>query len=196
MGTDRKNRIGLFGGSFDPIHRGHLLVAQAAVEELELDSLFFIPAARSPFKPDSKPIDSGQRARLIRLALAGHPDYGLDLQEIDRGGISYTIDTVRGYTSRYPGAEIHYLIGDDHVAKLRQWKDSEQLAALVRFAIIPRPGEAGHAVPHPFTGQRLKGWPMEVSSSGIRERVRAGLPIDHLVPGAVAEAIANNRLYL
>jgi nicotinate-nucleotide adenylyltransferase len=189
-------RIGLFGGSFDPIHCGHLLVAQAAMEELKLDRLFFVPAAQSPFKPDSEPASASERVRLIRLALAGCPRYEIDLTEIHRGGISYTVDTLREFAVRFPDAEIHYLIGDDHVAKLPAWKDAHKLAKQTRFAIIPRPGAEVVELPDPFHGRRLHGWPLGVSSSGIRERVKAGLTVDHLVPKAVAEAIRNNRLYL
>src|SRR5688500_14650213 len=97
-------RIGLFGGSFDPVHLGHLLVAPAALEELALERLFFIPAAQSPFKPASEPTPGAVRLRMLRLALAGRTRYEIDPQEIDRGGISFTIDTVRDYTRRFPGA--------------------------------------------------------------------------------------------
>src|SRR5512140_1257104 len=93
-------RIGLFGGSFDPVHLGHLLVAQAAREELALDRLFFIPAAQSPFKPDARPSLAPVRLRLLRLALAGQTSCEVDEQEINRGGVSYTIDTVRDYARR------------------------------------------------------------------------------------------------
>ncbi len=196
MEPRKLKRIGLFGGSFDPIHYGHLLVAQAAMEELELDRLFFVPAAQSPFKPDSKPTSANERVRLIRLALAGCPRYEIDLTEIQRGGVSYTIDTLREFAARFPDAEIHYLIGDDHVAKLPAWKDATELAKQTQFAIIPRPGAEVAPLQEPFCGRRLQGWPLGVSSSDIRKRVKAGLIIDHLVSKAVAEAIRNNRLYL
>ena len=94
-------RIGLFGGSFDPVHLGHLLVAQAAREELELTNLFFIPAAQSPFKPETPPSPAQQRLRLLRLALAGKTWCEIDEQETRRGGVSYTIDTVRDYATRF-----------------------------------------------------------------------------------------------
>lgn len=196
METESLRRIGLFGGSFDPIHIGHLLVAQAALEELNLDRLFFVPAAQSPFKPDSRPMDASQRLRLIRLALAGHPKYEVDLQEIRRGGVSYTIDTLQDFGGRFPHSEIYYLIGDDHAGKLPAWKDAPKLAERTRFAIIPRPGSDAVELPPPFRGHRLNGWPLGVSSSGIRERIQKGLTIDHLVPKAVGEAIRNNQLYL
>jgi nicotinate-nucleotide adenylyltransferase len=189
-------RLALFGGSFDPIHMGHLLVAQAAREELGLGRLFFIPAAQSPFKPDQKPTAANERLRLLRLALVGKTCCEVDEQEIKRGGISYTIDTARDYARRFQGAEIFYLIGADNVAHLPKWREAVELARLVEFVVIPRPGQTEVPFPPPFRGRMLKGFPLGVSSSQIRARVKAGSPIDHLVPAAVAEAIRNNRLYL
>lgn len=189
-------RIGLFGGSFDPIHLGHLLVAQAAREELPLSRLFFVPAAQSPFKPGVTLAPANERLRLLRLALAGQTDCEVDDQEIRRGGVSYTIDTVRDYARRFSGAELFYLVGADHVAQLPKWRDAAELARLVQFVVIPRPGQAAAAFPPPFRGRALSGFPLGVSSSQIRERVKAGQPVDLLVGPAVAEAIRNNRLYL
>lgn len=189
-------RLGIFGGSFDPVHNAHLLVAQAAIEELELDRLLFVPAAQSPFKPDSQPAPANERLRLLRLALAGRPDFVIDDREIRRGGVSYTIDTVRDLRTRYPDAEMFCLVGADHVASLPKWKEADELARLIQFVAIPRPGSSGSTWPAPFRGVELKGFPLGVSSSEIRARVRAGKRIDLLVPATVAEAIANNRLYL
>jgi nicotinate-nucleotide adenylyltransferase len=189
-------RIALFGGSFDPVHMGHLLVAQAAREELDLSRLFFIPAAQSPFKPDRKPTAPSERLRLLRLALAGKTWCDVDEQEITRGGISYTIDTARDYHRRFQGVEIFYLIGADNVAHLPKWRESAELARLLEFVVIPRPGQTDVPFPAPFRRRMLQGFPLGVSSSQIRERVKAGSSIDHLVPAAVAEAIRNNRLYL
>jgi nicotinate-nucleotide adenylyltransferase len=189
-------KIGLFGGSFDPVHLGHLLVAQAAVEELGLDKLFFIPAAQSPFKPDSKPAPAFERLRLLRLALAGKTNCEIDAQEIQRGGISYTVDTLRVYAGKFPGANFFWLIGTDHVAKLNEWREPDELARLAEFVVIPRPGETPADFPAPFRGRALRGFPLAVSSLAIRARLKAGLPIEPLVPSAVAEAIRNYRLYL
>jgi len=220
-----RERIGLFGGSFDPVHCGHLLVAQAGCEELKLSRIFFIPAAQSPFKPEQTHAPAQQRLRLLRLALAGHPNYEVDDQEIRRGGTSFTIDTVCDYATRYPGAELFYLIGADHIPLLPKWRAAEELAGLVEFVAIPRPGDSsaveprsgppeagttsvtgetmrGQAVrapivaPAPFRVRRLVGFPFAVSSSQIRGRVRAGLPIAGLVPDAVTEAIRISGLYL
>ncbi len=189
-------KLGLFGGSFDPVHLGHLLVAQAAMEELGLDRLFFIPAAQSPFKPENKPAPPAERVRLLRLALAGSCHCEIDEQELRRGGVSYTIETVRDYTRRFPKAGLFYLIGADNAAKLNEWREAGELAKLAEFVTIPRPGGATANFPPPFRGRTLKGFPLGVSSSEIRARVKAGLPIDHLVPPAVAAAIGNSRFYL
>ena len=198
----------MFGGSFDPVHLGHLLVAQAAVEELGLDRLFFIPAAQSPFKPENHAAPAAQRLRLLRLALAGKTNCEVDDQEIQRGGVSYTVDTLGDYARRFPGAELFYLIGADNVAKLPEWREPAELARLAEFVVVPRPaGSSGFSraeppeggtpsFPAPFRGKYLKGFPLGVSSSQIRARVRAGLPIDSLVPSAVVEAIRGAGLYV
>lgn len=189
-------KIGLFGGSFDPVHHGHLLVALAACEELGLDRLYFIPAAQSPFKPQSQPAPANERVRLLRLALAGQTHYEIDEQELKRGGVSYTIDTVKDYVRRFPGEELYYLIGADHIALLPKWRSAEELAKLVHFVVIPRPGEAVATLPAPFRQHTLTGFALAVSSSQIRARIKAGWTIEPLVPAAVAECIRNNRLYL
>ena len=194
--TGQGVRIGLFGGSFDPVHSGHLLVAQAACEEMSLARLFFIPAAQSPFKPQSAPAPTAERLRLLRLALAGQTRYEVDEQEISRGGTSFTIDTVRSYSARFPGVPNFYLIGADHVPTLPAWRDAEELARSVEFVVIPRPGQRSSPMPPPFCGRELAGWPLGVSSSQIRSRIKAGLSLQGLVPDPVAEAIRNSKLYL
>jgi len=210
-------KLGLFGGSFDPVHLGHLLVALAAREELALDRLYFIPATQSPFKSECPAAAAQERLRLLRLALAGQTWCEVDELEIRRGGISYTIDTARHFASRYPGDELFYLIGADHVAQLPKWREAGELARLVEFVVIPRPSEGivlptaipnavgaavgnlqpvATALPAPFRGRALRGFPVGVSSSQIRKRIQKGLSIELLVPAPVAEAIRNNRLYL
>ena len=172
------------------------MVAQAAREELELTRLFFIPAAQSPFKPDPTPAPGAVRLQLLRLALAGESGCEIDEQELRRGGVSYTIDTVRDYSQRFPGAGLFYLIGADHVGQLLHWREADALARLVEFIVIPRPGEMPVSAPESFRIRPLRGFPLGVSSSQIRERIRAGRPVDLLVGPAVAEAIRKNRLYL
>jgi nicotinate-nucleotide adenylyltransferase len=189
-------KLGLFGGSFDPVHFGHLLVAQAAVEELGLDKFIFIPAALSPFKLEYTLAPDAIRLQLLRLALAGKSTCEIDEQEVRRGGISYTVDTLRDYVKRFSGAEIFYLIGADNAAKLNEWREPAELAKLAEFVAVPRPGCAPAVFPQPFRGRTLKGSPFDVSSSQIRARVKAGLPIEYLVPPFVAGAIRAARLYV
>ena len=188
--------IGIFGGSFDPVHNGHLLVARAAMEELSLDRLFIVPAARSPFKPEQQPAAADVRLRLLRLAFAGENRCELDTQELDRDGVSYSIDTLDEYTNRYPEAKLHYLIGADHVPTLPQWREAKRLAKLARFVVVPRPGQEVAEFPEPFGGQALQGWPFEVSSSNIRQRLALGQAIDGLVPPVVAESLKHSNPYL
>lgn len=189
-------KLGIFGGSFDPVHIGHLLVAQAAVEELGLDRLFFIPAAVSPFKPENKMVSGAIRLQLLRLALAGKTNCEIDGQEIKRGGISYTIETLRDYAKRFPGAQLFCLIGADNAAKLNEWREADELAKLAEFVAVPRPGEPASEFPKPFRGRMLKGFPIEISSSQIRARAKANLPIENLVPPFVKDAIYAAKIYV
>jgi nicotinate-nucleotide adenylyltransferase len=188
-------RLGLFGGAFNPVHLGHLLVAEAAIEELALDKLFFIPASRSPFKQGDETAPAELRLRWLRLALAGRACYEIDQQEIQRGGVSYTIDTARHYAKRFPDAELYCLIGADNVHKLSDWRNVEELSKLLKFAAVPRPGQPSPIFPKPFTGTTLKGFPLDISSLRIRARVKSGLPIDYLVPPQVADAIRDSAAY-
>jgi len=189
-------RLGLYGGAFNPVHLGHLLVAQAAIEELGLDRLFFIPAAISPFKQNIQPASGEARLRWLRLALTGKTNCEVDDQEIRRGGVSYTIETARNYAKKFPQAKLFYLIGADNVAKLNEWREANELAKLLEFAAVPRPGETLPDFPKPFRGKALKGFPFEVSSLEIRERVKTGRPIESLVPPFVAQAISDDKAYL
>lgn len=188
-------RIGLYGGSFDPVHWGHLLVAHAALEELSLDRLVFLPASQSPFKPGTTPAPGSVRSRMLRTALAGEPHFAVDESELRRGGISYTIDTVLALTAEQPTAELFWLIGADHVPTLPKWRAADQLANLVTFVVIPRPGQPDTSLPPPWRLLHLAGWPLKLSSSEIRQRVASGKSIAHLVPPGVAEIIEGEGCY-
>lgn len=189
------NRIGLYGGSFDPVHLGHLLVAHAACEELALDRIVFIPAARSPFKPASQPAPDVLRLRWLRIALAGEPRFDVDDWELLRGGTSYSIDTVRHFRQNHPDARLCWLIGADHLPSLPLWREAHALAEQVEFVVIPRPGNPPQHPGPPFRIRELRGWPLAVSSSEIRQRLRAGLRVDHLVPPHVGAALDEAKAY-
>ena len=170
-------------------------MAQAALEELSLERLVFIPAAQSPFKPGLEPAPAAARLRWLRIALAGRPEFAVDDLEVLRGGVSYTIDTVRTFSASAPGAALFWLIGADHVSTLPRWREAETLAGLVTFVVIPRPGCAETVLPPIYRLQTLRGWPLAVSSSELRDRIRAGQSVAHLVPPGVAEAIAEAGAY-
>jgi len=191
-------RIGLFGGSFDPVHLGHTMVARAALVEVELDQLFIIPAAQSPFKPEQSPAPAADRLAWLRLAFEDEPRCEIDAQEIERAGVSYTIDTVRDYAARFPEAELFYLIGADHVPTLPEWREAAALADAVTFVVVPRPGELETGVaefPLSFRGTVLRGKPAAISASDLRKRLRAGESIENFVPPAVAAALNVKHCY-
>lgn len=189
-------RVGIFGGSFDPVHLGHLLVAQAAREEMGLDRLIFVPANRSPFKQANDPASVSLRMRMLRLALTGLSWCTLSEVEVERGGVSYTVDTVRHLASQLTASRLFLLIGEDNLSGLSDWKDAHLLKQMVEFLVIPRPRGGRPSVLEGITLHELKGWPLDLSSSVIRQRVRDGLSVDHLVPPGVADVIRHNRLYL
>ncbi len=189
-------RIALFGGSFDPVHNGHLLVARAACEELGVEQIVFVPASQSPFKPDRLLAASEHRLAMLRLSLAGWTNGVVDDRELRRGGISYTVDTVRELIAAKGATECVCLIGADHVPYLPSWREALVLAELASFAAVPRPGEAPLEGPAPFRVTWLKGVPFGVSSSEIRARIGSGLPVDLLMNTAAADYAHRNRLYL
>jgi nicotinate-nucleotide adenylyltransferase len=172
------------------------MVAQSALEELDLHRFYFIPAARSPFKPDLNPAPAESRLQLLRLALAGMTACEVDEQEVRRGGTSYTVDTVRRYAAAHPAAALHLVVGADHVPSLPAWRNAEELATLVTVTVVPRPDSREGPLPSPFKGAWLKGCPLAVSSSEIRNRIGRGLPVELFTGPVVAEALRKNRLYL
>lgn len=184
----RKN-VGLFGGSFDPVHHGHLILARDAMESLGLDRVVFIPAWVSPHKLDYPPVDAELRCEMLKAAIAGEARFSIELCEIERGGPSYTIDTVRYLMARSPDTDFHYLIGDDNLAALGTWHEIDALRRLVRFAVLARNG-ADVGEEFPVVARRL-----DISSSQIRNRVAAGLSVRYLLPDNVCDIIERHGLY-
>jgi nicotinate-nucleotide adenylyltransferase len=184
-------RLGIFGGSFDPPHVGHLLVATDAFEALSLDHLAFVPAAAQPLKPGQA---AGPRHRLAmaKLLVGDDPRFSVDPIEIEREGLSYTVETLAAFAERHPGAERFFLVGTDVLASFRQWREPEQVLQLATLAVMQREGESGRV---PAGAVRVKTRRVDVSSTEIRERVRTGRTIRGFVPEAVAAYIAEQRLY-
>lgn len=182
-------RIALYGGTFDPVHHGHLILARDAIELLRLDRVIFIPAAISPHKLGTAPTPARLRSELLARAIEGEPRFELDECELHREGPSYTIDTVEAMHARHPGAEFFYLIGHDNVRKLHTWHRFEDLRALVQFAVFDREEcNAGHT--YPVLRRRV-----DISATEIRERIARGASIRYLVPETVREFIEQHHLY-
>lgn len=185
-------RVGLFGGTFDPIHLGHLILAQAALEELDLDRLIFIPAAISPFKTHLPPPASAlDRLEMIRRAIAGESRFSVDDRELQRVGPSYAIETVRSLMGDFPGVRFIYLIGADNVPDLVGWHESEELKNLIDFVVFQRSEDGGcKTMEFPVVKRRI-----DISSTEIRERLAKGLSVRYLLPSPVHDYITTQRLY-
>ena len=187
--------IAVFGGSFDPVHNGHVMIARSALAELELDRLIVMPAAQSPFKPDQALAPAAARMEMLRAAFSGEPEIEISSWELDRGGVSYSIETLRALAAEHPEAQLFYLIGADHVATLPQWREADALAAAATFVVVPRPGAPEEVFPQPFSGRYLQGKPMAISASEIRERLRAGRSVANFVPPPVAQLLNSMQIY-
>ena len=188
-------RIGLFGGSFDPVHSAHVMMARAALNELQLDRLFIIPATRSPFKPEQQPAPDEVRLAMLKAAFEEVAGCEIERLELEREGASYAIDTVRAFGERFPEAELFYLIGADHVPTLPQWREADALAQILTFVVFPRSGGPEVELPESFAGRCLEGELMDISSSDIRVRMREGKSVGHLVPSAVAAILSKKQIY-
>ncbi|HJR66696.1 MAG TPA: nicotinate-nucleotide adenylyltransferase [Gemmatimonadaceae bacterium] len=185
-------RLGVLGGTFDPPHVGHLLAASDAFETLALDRLLFIPAAAHPFKGDSVGATPEQRVDMLALVIAGDVRFGIDTIEIERSGLSYTVDTLADLARRYPDAERFFLIGEDLVDQVATWRAPERLPQLAEIIVLAR-GD----VPASAAGQfrRLNTRRVDVSSTEIRARARTGLSLHGFVPDPVAAYIRDAGLY-
>lgn len=193
-------RLGVFGGTFDPPHVGHLLAAVDAVEALTLDRLLFVPAAQQPLKVGCESAAPEHRLAMARLLAGDDPRFGVDPIEIDRAGLSYTVDTLGELTRRLPGAELFFLVGADALATFPRWREPRRVLELARLVVLRRASddvelptvmrEAPGREPIVLASRRV-----DVSSTEVRARVRAGLSIRGFVPDAVAAYVAEARLY-
>lgn len=189
-------RLGIFGGSFDPPHIGHLLAAVDAFEALSLDTLIFVPAAVQPLKAGLATAAAHQRLAMVRLLVGADPRFAVDSVEIDRAGLSYTVDTLETFAQRFPSAERFFLVGEDAMAAFSAWKAPQQIMRLAQVVILRRPGPAtADPLEAPDGTIALSTRLIDVSSTEIRERVRGGKSIRGFVPESVAAFIETERLY-
>jgi len=189
-------KIGIFGGTFDPIHLGHLITAQSVREIRKLEKIIFIPAFISPHKSDAKTSSAEDRLNMIKLAIDGIPFFDYSDLEIKKGGVSFTIDTLRELKNRYD--ELEFIIGYDNIFSFHTWKDPDEIMKLTKLVVLKR--KSSH--PPQFEDKyydlavfvQTRG--IEISATDLRERVKNGLPINFLVPPRVMEYINNHKLYI
>lgn len=183
----------IFGGSFDPVHTGHITVALAAGRALSAGAVHLVPAAVQPFKADRRLATAADRLAMLRLAVTGHDLLVVDDREIRRGGVSYTVDTLREMRAEFGTDRLCLMVGADAAHDLPQWRDGPGIARLATIVVLTRPGTA--APSHPLIDRVLEVPAVDVSATEIRNRVARGEPIRGLVPDAVAEYIASHGLY-
>ena len=190
-------KVGFLGGSFDPVHFGHLIAAQDVYEQYHFDRLFLVPAAQAPLK--AQDMQSVTEDRLAMLRAACEWDHRLEIAdyELNKGGVSYTIDSVRHFRQQFPHDELFWIIGGDQLPLLHKWKDINQLASMVEFIFLERPGHPSK--PHTdIPGLRLHrcdGHLIEISSSELRQRVRHGRSLNYFCPQKVIAYIKSKKLY-
>jgi nicotinate-nucleotide adenylyltransferase len=202
--TAKRRRIGVLGGTFNPIHLGHLLVAQDAMEQMGLDGVKFIPSATPPHKTPEALASEHDRLQMIRLAIRWNARFEADDIELRRGGTSYTVDTLLELRRRDPRATFYFIIGADSLRELHLWREAQRVVRLCTFVTVPRPGfEAKPIVDRRLDAASrkrlrqhvLRGHACDIASREIRSRVASGRSIRYLVPDAVTEYIRRRRLY-
>ena len=190
-------RIGIYGGSFDPIHYGHLLLAESAREQLKLDKVFFVPAATAPHKRSQESAPATARIEMLKLAISGNPALEISLLEIDRGGVSYTVDTLTALRGEHPDAELILLVGGDTLADMPNWKDPEQIVEIAGVAVVDRPGTHFEATTLQGVEIFRVSMPLiDLSSREIRGRIARGESIRYWLPRAVEQYILHSNLYV
>lgn len=192
--TGRRHRVGIYGGTFNPIHNAHLLVADQVGHSLSLDQVRFMPDAMPPHVDHKTAIDAKLRLAMIKLAIQDNPLFGIEESELRRGGVSYTYDTMKKMIEQHPTTDYYFIIGGDMVDYLPKWHRIDELVRLPRFHFVGvrRPGAKNEsAYPVIWVDVPL----VSFSSTDIRRRIAQGLPIRYMVPDAVAAFIKEHHLY-
>lgn len=189
--------IGVFGGSFNPPHIGHLILAQCAFEHFGLDTVLLVPTFVSPFKEGETQVSAELRSEMVALAISDNPRLQGEYWEAMHPGVSYTVDTLRHLRQQHPDATLHLIMGADTFREFHLWKQPEDILAMARLCVAERPGSSIADATHEFTHAALPfAMPLlDISSSAIRARVRAGASIQYLVPWAVKIFIEAQGLY-
>ncbi len=194
MAAGRAPRIGVMGGTFDPVHHGHLVAASEAAASFDLDEVVFVPTGQPWQKSGASP--SEHRYLMTVIATASNPNFSVSRVDIDRTGPTYTIDTLRDLQREHPGAELFFITGADAVAQILSWRDHDELWDLAHFVAVSRPGHPLSAAGLPSENVSLLEIPaLAISSTDCRNRVHGGQPVWYLVPDGVVQYIAKHHLY-
>ena len=188
-------RIGILGGTFNPVHLGHLLLAEGALQESSLDQVLWVPAHVPPHKSVEGSASVEDRVRMVELAIQGHPCFQMSRIEVNRPPPSYTIDTVRQLQSKseYAGADWFFLVGSDTAQELSTWKEIGELMKKVQFVAVPRPGRPVPVLPQGVTS--IPAATLQISASEIRRRLQQGKSVRYLMPDPVLRYIKEKGLY-
>lgn len=199
-------RLAIFGGTFDPVHLGHLLLAECCREQCRLDEVWFLPTAQPPHKQDREPTPSEHRIEMLELAVAGHPAFSVCRYETDRGGVNYTVDTLTHFHDEDAQRELFFLLGADMLHDLPQWREAGRLCQLATMVVVRRPGQgeldfdclapvADRQRIELFRRHQVEMPQVDISSSEIRRRVAQRLSIRYQTPRAVEKYIEMHGLY-
>ncbi|MBD3690191.1 nicotinate-nucleotide adenylyltransferase [Nanchangia anserum] len=190
-------RIGVMGGTFDPIHHGHLVAASEVQNVFGLDEVIFVPTATQPFKKGRRVSDPEHRYLMTVIATASNPRFSVSRVDIERGGVTYTVDTLRDLAEQRPGAEFFFITGADALAKIMEWKNTDELFRLAHFVGVTRPGhDLTIDIGAPRDNVSLLSVPaLAISSTEVRERSTQGAPVWYLVPDGVVQYIGKYGLY-
>lgn len=199
-------RIGIYGGSFDPVHYGHLLLAELCRETCELDEVRFVPAAIPPHKQDQGRAADEHRVEMLKLAIGGNPHFAVWDVELQRGGVSYTVETLRELRAEHPSDELFFLMGADSLLDLPNWREPAEICQLATIAVVDRPGsrevdfDVLQGVTSPDRIEDFKKFvvampQLDISSSGIRDRIAAGKSVRYQTPRSVEQYLLTAKLY-
>jgi len=192
----RRPRVGVMGGTFDPVHHGHLVAASEVAARFDLDEVVFVPTGHPTFKQEQEVTVAEHRYLMTVIATASNPRFTVSRVDVDREGLTFTVDTLRDLKAQRPDAELFFITGADAIEQILTWKDAEELFTMAQFVAVTRPGHTLSVDGLPGDRVHVLEIPaLAISSTDVRERARAGHPVWYLVPDGVVQYIAKHRLY-
>lgn len=194
--TQRRPRLGVMGGTFDPVHHGHLVAASEVAAQFDLDEVVFVPTGQPTFKQDQDVTPAEHRYLMTVIATASNPRFTVSRVDVDRAGLTYTVDTLRDLQAARPDADLFFITGADAVEQILSWKAPDELFAMAHFVAVNRPGHTLSTDGLPADRVSQQEIPaLAISSSDVRARARGGAPVWYLVPDGVVQYIAKHGLY-